>query len=429
MINMKTSAIGVVAILIFLIAANGVSYAAGADSDAIKRLRALDGKPFFAREADKVRLTWDIVPDAVMYQVVLLKNEKDTADNIVLTVNQIFTNGAEIELTKFGDERKNFFYKVCPLNAECNPIRPFSAPKPITEGEFNTLSPLPTSEFDKMKFAPLYPTYSWIPFLNAAKYQIQVFRKGADDILVSNIIAEEHDAYEWSGYTYPGEYYWRLRALNSDGRTMSDWSDKRYFTVVAPVTTASYGDSITHGGGATGVSPCITMYNYETYAHVPIKNLGKSGDTTSMMRERFTTDVLPFSPKILVIMGGVNDYRQGISAYTTIDNLEAIGEMCRQNGIIPVFVTPTPINGWLIERRKLASPPYYGWQHSRNVVIEWIKEQRYHIDLGSILEDRDGDLDGKYSSDGLHPDYEGKKYIGNTIGNYLVKTFSDIYSD
>ena len=383
----------------------------------------------FAREMDKVRLKWEAVPDAVMYQVVLLKSVADTKEDIVCTCNYVYSAGVEIDLTPYGDERKNFYYKVCPQDYEGLPIAPFSAPRPITDGEFNTVAPLPLTEFDKMDFAPLYPTYTWIPFLNAEQYQIQVFRsrEDGDDTLVDNLIDREHDAYEWSGYTYPDTYYWRVRALDKDGRAMSEWSEKTFFKVTAPpVTIAAFGDSITHGGGATATPPCKVMYNWITYAGLPIKNLGRSGDTTADMLERFDNDVLAFRPKILVIMGGVNDYRGGVDSSVTIDNLAAIREKCRSHGIIPVFATPTPINGWLIARRKLSHIPYFGWQHLQRDIIAWINTQPYHVDVTEAMTEPDGDLNGKLTADGLHPDYKAKKYIGETIGNYLRATFPDI---
>ena len=381
----------------------------------------------FAREMDKVRLTWDMTPDAVMYQVVLLKDAKDTADNIVQAYDQVYTNGIEIDLRLFGDERKNFYYKVCPLNYEGVNLQPFSVPKPITDGEFNTVSPLTQSEFDRMDFAPLYPTYSWVPFLDAVQYQIRVFRRrGDDDTLIANIIATDHDVYEWSGYTHPDTYYWEIRALDPDGRAISEWSEKRFFEVTTPVAVAAFGDSITHGGGATSVPPCRVMYNWETYCPVPIKNLGRSGDTTQNMADRFDNDVLPFKPKILVIMGGVNDYREGTDSNVSIENLIRVRERCYDNDIIPVFVTPTPINAWLIDRRKLTTSPYHSWQYLRQDIIRWVRMQQYFVDINDTLTDAEGDLNGELTADGLHPDYKAKKHIGETIGKYLQEKFPHI---
>ena len=384
----------------------------------------------FSREMDKVRLVWDIVPDAVMYQLVLLKDAKDTDDNIVMTMEQIYTNGAEIDLRIYGDERKNFYYKVCPLNYEGNALREFSAPHPITDGEFNTRAPLPQTEFDAMAYSPLYPTYAWVPYLDAVQYQIRVYRQRSEqDTLIAEMVATDHDYYEWAGYTHPDTYYWQIRALDPSGRAISEWSEKKFFKVTTPVTVAAFGDSITHGGGATSVPPCRLLYNWETYSPVAVKNLGRSGDTTRQLLDRFDSDVLPFKPKILVIMGGVNDYRQGVSGYETINNLAAIREKCHANDIIPVFVTPTPINGWLIKRRRLSSVPYYAWRDLQQEVVYWVRSQQYFVDINDALTEAGGDLSGTLSTDGLHPDYVGKKHIGEKIGNYLRENFPHIINE
>lgn len=66
---------------------------------------------------------------------------------------------------------------------------------------------------------------------------------------------------------------------------------------------AALGDSITHGGGAVSTPPSATLYNWETYANLPVLNIGFSGNLTSNMLNRFDNDVLSFNPKILVVMG------------------------------------------------------------------------------------------------------------------------------
>ena len=42
---------------------------------------------------------------------------------------------------------------------------------------------------------------------------------------------------------------------------------------------------------------------------------------------------------------------------------------------------------------------------------------------GAYITDSDGNLRSDYTTDGLHPDYYGKKYIGEQIGHYLLNHF------
>ncbi|MBQ1914512.1 MAG: hypothetical protein II178_04750, partial [Selenomonadaceae bacterium] len=151
----------------------------------------------------KVRLTWPVAPRAVYYQLVLLKDGKDTRDNIVMVKEKIYTNGVELDLTPYGEERENFYWKVCPLNFEGRPLEHFSEPRPIMEtGEFDTTAPLPTTEYDKMEEMPLYPVYSWVPVLGAEHHEVEVYRRrGGKDTLVHTLYGGQYAIYEDRGYT------------------------------------------------------------------------------------------------------------------------------------------------------------------------------------------------------------------------------------
>ena len=51
-------------------------------------------------------------------------------------------------------------------------------------------------------------------------------------------------------------------------------------------------------------------------------------------------------------------------------------------------------------------------------------QQEYSLDVSSVLADADGELEAGYTTDGLHPDLMGKKYIGQTIDTYLRTHFA-----
>lgn len=372
-----------------------------------------------------VQLRWPVVPGAVRYQVVLLRSAADTKDNIALTRDWIFTNGVDISLLSFGDEARNFYWKVCPLDYDGHPLRPFSAPEAIAEtGIENPETPTPTTEYDKMDYMPVYPVYSWVPTPGAKHHEVEVRREtAAGPVVLHRLAADEYDVYETAGFTTPGDYSWRVRAVTAVGAPVTDWSEPSRFTVTAPTPIAALGDSITHGGGVMSIPPGMTIYDWETYSPVPIKNIGFSGNTTAEMLDRFERDVLPFSPRVLVIMGGVNDYRAGTFGSTTVANLAAIRDKCDAYGIVPVFVTPTPINPHLMASRAQIETPPSDWQTHQAYVNRWIMSQPHAIDVASALADGQGLLREDYTTDGLHPDYFGKKYIGERIGAYLMQHF------
>lgn len=378
-----------------------------------------------AKEIRNVRLEWPERPGAVQYQVVLLRSENDEAANIVLTRDAVFTNGVDINLSRFGKAAGGFYWKVCAQDYEGWPIGHFSKPKPITEGStLNPDAPKPTTQFERMDYVPVYPVFSWIPVDGAKHHEVEVYRENDwGDSLVRRLSAEEYDVYEMGGYTTPGRYFWRVRSLDETGNPISGWSEKSRFTVTSPVPVAALGDSITHGGGAMSVPPGYLLYDWETYSPVPVKNIGFSGNTTEDMIERFERDVLPFSPRILVIMGGVNDYRGTVNGWTTVQHLKTLRDKCDAYGIIPVFATVTPINPDLMARRAHIEAPPLDWQVHQQYINDWIMRQTYCVDVSTMLADGTGCLRSNYTTDGLHPDYFGKKYIGERIGQYLLRTF------
>ena len=391
---------------------------------------------------EKVRLTWPVVPGAVQYQVVVLKNRYDAPQNILITCNKVYTNGVEVDISPYAEQKYDLFWKVCPLNYEGKPVGGgFSAVKPLAaDGKFNTDSPLPTTEFDQMSEMALYPVYSWIPVLNAVSHQVEVYKKddtaaksavnakdAPQERLVKQVSVSGFNYAEDVPYTEPGEYYWRVRGIDKNGMALGNWSAKVPFTVKAPVKVAALGDSITQGGGVVSVPAGYVMYDWETYSPVPIKNMGYSGDTLAMMLERFDRDVLPFKPQVLVIMGGVNDFRGVTTVWSATRNLKLIKEKCQAHNIVPVFVTAPPISVRKIMLRGMMEPPPGDWRARQLKINEWVKEQKHWVDICPALTNARGELNENLTTDGLHPDQAAKAYIGDTVGHYVLKTFPYLF--
>ncbi len=287
--------------------------------------------------------------------------------------------------------------------------------------------PILTAEFEQMDFMQLYPTYSWEPVPRTEFYLVQVVKVGAarEEIVRELLNTEAFDRVtDWTPFVEAGEYYWQVRVVDKNKKPLSDWSDKKFFTVTAPVKFAVLGDSISHGGAAyipAGQLSC----QWETYSSVPIKNLARSGDTTQQMLDRFDNDVLPFQPQILIIMAGVNDIRIGSSANDVIKNLEILRDKCLAKNITPVFCTITSMNPEIIHRRGIELTDG-DWRLEREKVNLWIMSTPYFIDIAGALTDDKGYLRAELTPDGLHPALRGKKIIGESISNYLQKNFNTL---
>ncbi len=293
----------------------------------------------------------------------------------------------------------------------------FCAP---VEAKFQVEAPSPTTEFHKMSYAPVYPTYSWEPVLGAEFYQVQVVNERGK--IVSELLNDESlsRVTDWWAFTEAGKYYWRVRVVDEHNKPISAWSEKSFFEVTTPVTFAALGDSITHGGAAFIPAGQISC-QWETFCDFPVKNIGRSGDITELMIERFENDVLPFAPKVLIIMGGVNDIRAGLAADEIISNLKTLREKCKANQIEAVFCTLTPINEKILRGKGIYLTDK-DWRAEMEKVNAWILENG-GVDVSSRLSDFDGELSETLTHDGLHPDLRGKMFIGKAIQNFLSEHY------
>ena len=120
-------------------------------------------------------------------------------------------------------------------------------------------------------------------------------------------------------------------------------------------------------------------------------------------------------------MAGVNDFRNGyIGSYST-QNLNLMLERCEDYGITPVFITPPPVNPELIFKVKTVEVPPNDWREQRQYICDWIRKQKYFIDISNELSDDEGNLRAYLTTDGLHPNAEGKKIIGRAVEDWITR--------
>ena len=291
-----------------------------------------------------------------------------------------------------------------------------------TYANFKYATPNPTTEFSCMDYPPIYPTYSWETLPNTEFYQIQIFHENK---LIRELKNTEafNKVTDLNPYIEPGKYFWQVRVVDNKNNPLSDWSAKNYFTVEKSVTFAVLGDSISHGG-ANFIPAGQLGCQWETFCDVPVKNLARSGDTTAAMLERFERDVLPFSPQVLIIFGGTNDIRLGLSAEEVINHLSALRDKCFANNITPVLVTIPPMNEKIIRSRGIFITDK-DWRTERTKLNSWII-QNGGIEISRELVDFAEELREDLTPDGLHPNTRGKLFIGKTIENFLRENFSEL---
>ena len=376
------------------------------------------------QEITSVLLRWEPVPRAVRYAVHVLRADAEGAMTEIETMDQVYTTGLHLPLMPYGGAQ-DLYWSVQPLDYDGAALADASAPRPVSAAPSDPAAPVLTAQFDAMAYAPLYPVYAWIPLAGQTHHEVEVYRHAdGNDTYLHTLYGGEYDVYDDMAFAAPGTYLYRVRGTTSEGEPLSPWSAYGTFTVVDHTPIAAIGDSITHGGGAITTPPSYLLYDWETYCSVPVKNLGHSGDTTAALLARFERDVLPFAPRVLIIMGGVNDYRIGIDPAQTVENLAALGEKCRMHGITPIFLTTTPIRPALMTARMTITAPPEDWWMYYDYINRWVMQQEFSLDVSSVLLDADSQLEEAYTTDGLHPDLMGKKYIGERVDAYLRTHFA-----
>lgn len=384
----------------------------------------------------KVQLQWDNAVDAVMYELQIsdtpFKSGKIASNQqIIYSATHISTPGVELNLSLFNEKRLNkLYFRVRPLDLDLRPIADFSRGVPLSKGTINPTKPTTTVVTSKNHPAPLYPAYSWIPVLGASRYEVEITNRlpenpngiASSQYRIRSYSIEggfQFDCYDTHAYTEAGKYYWRVRAVDAENRPIGTYSDAVSFSVqTGSYKWAVFGDSITHGGGAISNPPSDERFEYVSYLPFPVKNLGKSGDTIETMVERFDTDVLPFKPQYMFVLGGSNSIRAGISGESVIDSIQIIKDKCEQNGITPIFLTLPPINPERIQRA-FNEPTSDNWQMELAKVNDFIRNQPNAIEIYSLLVDENGLLPVKYAEDGLHPDISGKQIMARSIKAFL----------
>ena len=377
-------------------------------------------------------LLWKPVPGAVYYEIEFLSKPPENPNGIqpslyqVYSSREVFTNGYSMDLSNY--PVNHIYWRVRALDYHGEPIGVYSDATPlfIDYTLSQLLKPVSNTGYVAANIPmPLYPVYSWIPIAKAVNYEVELSTNPPENPngitpskyrIRHKVIQGGTDCYDEEALSTPGTYYWRVRGLDEVGRPIGVYSDAEQFTVDPTLGkyAITFGDSITHGGGAVSHSPANVEYSFQTYLSFSTINVGKSGDTTESMLSRFNRDVVPYHAKFVIIMGGSNSLRGGARATQVIKELTAIRDKCLANGSRPIFLTLPPINPAAInEVFNESTVP--DWKKEFSAVNFFIRQQRYYIDLEPYFTDANHELPLYYATDGLHLDIEGKKLMGLII--------------
>lgn len=138
-----------------------------------------------------------------------------------------------------------------------------------------------------------------------------------------------------------------------------------------PVRIVAFGDSTTAPRASLTVYPTLLERDLNARGSVPCQviNAGVPGNTTTMARKRFETDVLAVRPKLVIIQFGINDSafdvwknppattpRVSVGDYR--GNLRHFVEASRETGATVILMTPNPLRWTPALKKRYGKPPY-----------------------------------------------------------------------
>jgi lysophospholipase L1-like esterase len=182
-----------------------------------------------------------------------------------------------------------------------------------------------------------------------------------------------------------------------------------------------------------GDSITDNMHNAERFGPFfpgkPYFNRGIGGQVTAQMLLRFYPDVIALQPKAVVIFGGTNDIGGNIGPVpmeTIENNLAAMADMARANGIKVIMASVTPVCD--IPGRAPMTPG----RPPENILTlnRWIRDYAashgvVFLDYFSPTVDDKGFFRAELTEDGLHPTVKGYEIMNPLAERAIVQALGE----
>ena len=163
----------------------------------------------------------------------------------------------------------------------------------------------------------------------------------------------------------------------------------------------------------------------ELFDGLPVVNSGVAGYTTEDILNVLDTKVPIYNPTKVFILIGTNDLKYGKSNEEIVNNIKTIVErILEKRPETKIYIESIyPINNTdneQIEKEKVGIRANENIQLINKELKKYCKDNNYvYIDMYSELVDKDGNLDLKYTTEGLHISDLGYLKITKVLYEYL----------
>ncbi len=186
------------------------------------------------------------------------------------------------------------------------------------------------------------------------------------------------------------------------------WNGNKKLLSVIKGPIIFFGDSITEG---------FKLKNY--FSVSDLINKGVSGNTTADALKR-VNEITAKKPDKVFIMLGTNDIWSVMETKVTVDNynniITKIRTACPYTEIVIQSVLPMGLSAF--KRNPLASNKSVDSLNSKLKDIAKDYDLKY-VDIGILLKDKNGNMDAKYSGDGVHIKSNAYSMWSNKIKNMV----------
>lgn len=214
---------------------------------------------------------------------------------------------------------------------------------------------------------------------------------------------------------------YKIESSEVSSATSNNNSNERERSPSYKVRTSIFNNATSVDTGVVFLGDSITNFNEwgEAFPFVKTYNRGISGDTTVGVMKRLN-QIVALKPSKVFIMIGINDLGAKTPKEEILKNYNTILEKMKSE--LPdtkIFIESILPTKPLAKSKKLSNEDI-NWL---NKELERVAKENGNtfIDLHSLFADKDGELKGEWTVDGVHITGEGYKAWENEIKKYVYR--------